>query len=128
MRIAVIGAGPAGLTAGYRLAAAGHEVTVLEALDVAGGRTHAEHYGPGHWSDTGAGWLGSFYPRTLALFDELDEREGLRVLSLRGGGDLRIDGQLVPNPNSVPRILRTRLLSVPEKLRFFAFMSLLFAT
>jgi oxygen-dependent protoporphyrinogen oxidase len=128
MKIAVIGAGPAGLTAGHRLAGAGHEVTVLEALDVPGGRTHAEHYGPGHWSDTGAGWLGSFYPRTLALFDELGERDGLRVLSLRGGGDLRLDGQLVPNPNSVPRILGTRLLSVPEKVRFFAFMALLFAT
>ena len=35
-RIAVIGAGPAGLTAGYRLRAAGHEVTVFEERDVAG--------------------------------------------------------------------------------------------
>jgi formate dehydrogenase beta subunit len=36
-RVAVVGSGPAGLTAGYYLARLGHEVTVLEALPVAGG-------------------------------------------------------------------------------------------
>jgi protoporphyrinogen/coproporphyrinogen III oxidase len=128
MRIAVIGAGPAGLTAAHRLRAAGHDTTVLETADVAGGRTHSEHYGPGHWSDTGAGWLASFYPRTLALFDEIDARGLLRTLRLRGGGDLRLDGRTVPNPNSVFRILTTPLLSPLERIRFFAFMGTLFAT
>ena len=128
MRIAVIGAGPAGLTAAHRLGQAGHEPVVFEALDVAGGRTHAEHYGPGHWSDTGAGWLASFYPRTLGLLEELGLRGGLRPLQLRGGGDLLLDGRLVPNPNSVPRIMTTPLLSPLAKVRFFGFMALLFAT
>lgn len=123
MRIAVVGAGPAGLTAAHRLRSAGHAVVVFEARDVAGGRTHTEHFGPGHYSDTGAGWLASFYPDTLALLDELDERARLRVLRLRGGGDLLLDGRLVPNPNSMERILRTGLLSAPEKLRFMAFMA-----
>jgi len=36
-KVAVIGAGPAGLTAGYYLAKQGHAVTVFEALPVAGG-------------------------------------------------------------------------------------------
>ena len=80
MRIAVVGAGPAGLTAAYRLRAAGHDTTVLEASNVPGGRTHTEHFGPGHWSDDGAGWLGTFYPDTLALLDELGLRDRLRVL------------------------------------------------
>ncbi len=128
MRIAVIGAGPAGLTAAHRLQGAGHEATVFEGLGVAGGRTHSEHYGPGHWSDTGAGWLASFYPRTLALLDEIGERGRLRKLQLRGGGDLRLDGRLVPNPNSITRILTTSLLSPLEKVRFLAFMATLFAT
>lgn len=37
-RVAVIGAGPAGLTAAYYLAKQGHSVTVLEALTYAGGQ------------------------------------------------------------------------------------------
>jgi glutamate synthase (NADPH/NADH) small chain len=38
-RVAVVGAGPAGLTAAYDLVKKGHEVTVFEALDRAGGMT-----------------------------------------------------------------------------------------
>ena len=38
-RIAIIGAGPAGLTAAYDLVKKGHEVTVFEALDRPGGMT-----------------------------------------------------------------------------------------
>jgi protoporphyrinogen/coproporphyrinogen III oxidase len=123
MRIAVVGAGPAGLTAAHRLRSMGHEVVVLEARQVAGGRTHTEYFGQGHYSDTGAGWLGSFYPDTMALFDELGERRRLRAIRLRGGGDLLLDGRLVPNPNSIARILQTALLSRREKLRFMAFMA-----
>jgi protoporphyrinogen oxidase len=37
MKVAIIGAGPAGLTAGYQLAMAGHEVAVFEAGDAVGG-------------------------------------------------------------------------------------------
>jgi oxygen-dependent protoporphyrinogen oxidase len=125
MRIAVVGAGPAGLTAAHRLRSAGHDVVVLEARDAAGGRTHTQHFGPGHYCDTGAGWLGSFYPDTLALLEELGERERLRPIQLRGGGDLLLDGQLVPNPNSLPGILGTRLLTARQKLRFMAFMAAL---
>ncbi len=128
MRIAIVGAGPAGLTAAYRLRAAGHDTTVLEASNVPGGRTHTEHFGPGHWSDDGAGWLGTFYPDTLALLEELGLRDRLRVLLLRGGGDLLIGDRLVANPNSVPRILTTDLLSPTEKLRFFTWMARLFLT
>lgn len=128
MRIGVVGAGPAGLTAAYRLRASGHEVVVYEARDVAGGRTHTEHFGPGHYADTGAGWLASFYPDTLALLEGLGERRRLRHLQIRGGGELRLDGRLVPNPNSVRRILATPLLTPPEKVRFMAFMAALLAT
>jgi oxygen-dependent protoporphyrinogen oxidase len=123
-----VGAGPAGLTAGHRLRAAGHEPTILEARPWAGGRTHTEHFGVGHWSDDGAGWLGTFYPDTLALFDELGVRDRLRELRLRGGGELLTHGRLHPNPNSIRRILTSRLLSPVDKLRFFAWMARLFLT
>jgi protoporphyrinogen/coproporphyrinogen III oxidase len=128
VRIAIVGAGPAGLTAAYRLRAAGHDTTVLEASHVPGGRTHTEHFGPGHWSDDGAGWLGTFYPDTLALLDELGLRDRLHVIALRGGGDLLVGDRLVANPNSLPRILKTDLLSPVEKLRFFTWMARLFLT
>lgn len=127
-RIAVIGAGPAGLTAAHRLAGDGAAVTVFEREDVAGGRTHSEHHGPGHWVDTGAGWLASFYPDTLALLDEMGMRHLLSPMQLRGGGDLRLDGRVVPTPNSVRRILTTSLLGPLDKARFLSYMARLFAT
>jgi oxygen-dependent protoporphyrinogen oxidase len=123
MHVVVVGAGPAGLTAAFRMQRAGHDVAVLEAAAVAGGRTHTEHLGAGHWADTGAGWLASFYPDTLRLLDEIGERRRLQPLSLRGGGDLQLDGRLVPNPNSIGRILATPLLTPAEKVRFLAWMA-----
>lgn len=127
MRIAVVGAGPAGLTAAYRLRANGHDVDVVEREPVVGGRTHTEHHGPGHWVDTGAGWLASFYPSTLALLDELGQSHLLSEMQLRGGGDLLLDGTMHPTPNSIGRILRTDLLGPADKLRFVGFMARLFA-
>jgi predicted NAD/FAD-dependent oxidoreductase len=125
--IAVVGAGPAGLTCAHRLTQRGFTVTVLEREAVAGGRTHSEHHGEGHWVDTGAGWLASFYPDTLALLTELGQAHRLSAMPLRGGGDLLLDGRLVPTPNSVRRILTTRLLRPRDKLRFFTYMTWLFA-
>lgn len=127
-RVAVIGAGPAGLSAAYRLVQAGHDVDVIEREAQAGGRTHTEHHGPGHWVDTGAGWLASFYPVTLALLDELGQRHRLSAMRLRGGGDLMLDGELHPTPNSFGRILRTRLLGTRDKATFVAYMARLLAT
>ncbi len=95
MHLAVVGSGPAGMTAAYRLQQAGHSVEVLEALDVVGGRTHAERLGPGHHCDTGAGWLTSFYSHVLALFDELGYRDLLiRPRHVRGAADLLLGGQI----------------------------------
>jgi oxygen-dependent protoporphyrinogen oxidase len=128
MRIAVVGAGAAGLTAAYRLQQQGHDVVVLEREAVPGGRTHSEHFGPGHWSDTGAGWLASFYPRTLALLDELGLGGLLKPLPLRGGGDLLLDGRLIPFPSSLRRILQSHELGAADRARFLAYMAKLFAT
>jgi oxygen-dependent protoporphyrinogen oxidase len=127
-RVAVVGAGPAGLTAAYRLVERGLHVDVLEREAEAGGRTHTEHHGDGHWVDTGAGWLASFYPSTLALLDEIGQRHRLSPMPLRGGGDLLLDGRLVPTPNSVGRILGSSLLGPLDKGRFFVAMARLFAT
>ena len=125
LSIVVIGAGPAGLTAAHRLRQRGCAVTVLEREPHPGGRTHTEHHGDGHWVDTGAGWLASFYPDTLALLDELGLRHLLTPMQLRGGGDLLLDGRVVPTPNSIRRIATTRLLSPVDKGRLFAYMAAL---
>ncbi len=56
MRIAIVGAGVSGLTAARLLHDAGHEVTVFEAADYAGGHTHTvdvEAGGRRHAVDTG---------------------------------------------------------------------------
>lgn len=54
--IAVVGGGIAGLTAAYELALLGHNVTVLEATDRAGGRIFTERFGnqSGPYAELGA--------------------------------------------------------------------------
>jgi oxygen-dependent protoporphyrinogen oxidase len=128
MQIAVVGGGPAGLTAAYRLQQAGHQVEVLESRSVVGGRTHAEHFGPGHHCDTGAGWLATFYTHTLRLFDELGYRElFVRPRSVRGAADLWIDGQLYPWPFRGETVTESPLLTEDEKRRYAAYLDHLLA-
>lgn len=127
MRIAIVGSGPAGMTAAYRLQQAGHAVEVLEARDVVGGRTHAEHLGPGHHCDTGAGWLTSFYRHTLALFDELGYRDLLiRPRHVRGAADLRTGGQVYrAEPNGERAAYQ--LLSPEERRALTAYLERVYA-
>ena len=58
MRVLVVGAGLAGLTAAADLTAAGVDTTVLEARDRVGGRTRGIEVAPGAWVDAGAAYLG----------------------------------------------------------------------
>lgn len=72
MRVVVVGAGLAGLTAATRLAAAGAEVAVLEARDQVGGRTRGVEVAPGNWADAGAAYLGDRHTSLTTLLAELD--------------------------------------------------------
>ncbi|GLZ81483.1 monoamine oxidase [Actinorhabdospora filicis] len=72
MRVIVIGAGLAGLTAASRLVAAGATVTVLEARDRVGGRTHGIEVAPGSTVDAGAAYLGERHTELLKLMADLD--------------------------------------------------------
>ena len=67
MSVLVVGAGLAGLVAADRLRRAGVAVTVLEARDRVGGRTHGIEVAPGAWADAGAAYLGDRHTELLAL-------------------------------------------------------------
>lgn len=71
MKIAVIGGGPAGCTAAYKLCQQGHEVHLFESQDHVGGRTSQVRR---HGFNLGSGALflmGGIYPRTNAILKEL---------------------------------------------------------
>ena len=72
MSVVVVGAGLAGLTAATDLAARGVEVTVFEARERVGGRTHGIEVAPGVWVDAGAAYLGDRHTALTALLAELD--------------------------------------------------------
>ncbi|AFM19316.1 monoamine oxidase [Mycolicibacterium chubuense NBB4] len=77
MRVVVVGAGLAGLTAALELEAAGADVAVLEARDRVGGRMHGIRATPGVVADGGAAYLGVRHTELLALIREY----GLRLAS-----------------------------------------------
>jgi len=110
----VVGAGPAGLTAAYRLANAGVRVTVLEAAPYIGGRTRTEHV-DGFVINTGAGLIADFYTATLPLLREL----GLRLVSPRpqAGVAATAYGKFPLEIGSVRGVLRFPLVRWPGKVR-----------
>lgn len=113
-RVAVVGAGLAGLTAGYRLQQAGCEVEIFEATDVAGGRVQTVRAG-GYAMDVGASALGSTYHAYLALAEEL----GVEITDTASYVGIRRAGatHLLDMKHMIRSGLRTPLLSAGAKLR-----------
>lgn len=83
MRVVVVGAGLAGLTAAVDLATAGADVTVLEARDRVGGRMHGIPVSANRFADGGAAYLGVRHTELLALIAE----HGLSLASTGMAGD-----------------------------------------
>ncbi len=84
-RVIVVGAGIAGLTAGYDLKKAGYEVTVLEAKDIPGGRM-AEKMEGSFMKYTGATGLFRFYEDMWDVIAELGLGECLMPYPKMGSG------------------------------------------
>lgn len=111
MRVAIIGAGPAGLAAAYDFAREGHEVTVYEGADRVGGL--ASGFKAPHWD-----WcLERFYHHwfqtdsaILGLIDELGWRED--VLFPRPQTVLFHEGSFYP-ADSIPTALKFFLRHFP---------------
>ena len=120
--VVVVGGGLAGLSAAWRLGQAGHDVEVLEAEPVAGGRMRAEpHPGfdgqGGFILDRGAQFISSAYPNLHRLIETLGLADRVRPFRHARNAILR-DGRLHPaDADSPMRVLRSSLLSIPAKLR-----------
>lgn len=110
----VIGAGPAGMAAAHRLAAAGVKVTVLEAGNAIGGRTRSERVGD-FIVNTGASFLTTFYDQTLALLGALELATHAPTPQL--GVMATPFGKLELELSSARRILAFPLISLGGKLR-----------
>ena len=119
--VVVVGAGLAGLAAARRLAARGHEVTVVEARDRVGGRTEGLVLDDGTPLELGGQWLGKGHTRMYELVGELGlstfrtwNDEGQLLLDLRGRQSV-----MKPTKSAVPRISPFALADLAQgQLRF----------
>ncbi len=116
VRIAVIGAGMAGLTAAYRLEKAGNAVTVFEAEDHVGGRVTTIRKGD-YLMDLGAAvYLGTYRDaieliKECGLSGQLQERPAMGAMPRNG------KVHVFDYSKPVRAALKTKALSWPAKLK-----------
>ncbi|MDU0479223.1 NAD(P)/FAD-dependent oxidoreductase [Staphylococcus chromogenes] len=110
--VAIVGAGPAGLHAAYRLTQAGKTVAVLEARDRVGGRTRSDVI-DGAWFEIGGQWVSPDQTALLALLDELGlqtyqrYREGESIYLGHDGEVKRYTGEIFPcDPHTQQEMIR----------------------
>jgi 15-cis-phytoene desaturase len=128
MRVAIAGAGLAGLSCAKYLVDAGHTPIVLERRDVLGGKIAAWKDEDGDWYETGLHIFFGAYPNMLQLFkelgieDRLQWKEHTMIFNQpeKPGTYSRFDFPDLPAPiNGVLAILRNNdLLTWPEKIKF----------
>ncbi len=128
MRVAIAGAGLAGLACAKYLTDAGHTPVVLERQDVLGGKVAAWKDEDGDWYETGLHIFFGAYPNMLQLFKELDIEDRLQWKEHtmifnqpeKPGTYSRFDFPDLPAPiNGIVAILRNNdMLTWPEKIRF----------
>ena len=128
MRVAIAGAGLAGLSCAKYLVDAGHTPIVLERRDVLGGLVAAWKDEDGDWYETGLHVFFGAYPNMLQLFKELgiEDRLQWKEHTLifnqpeKPGTYSRFDVPDIPAPfNVVTSILRNNdMLTWEQKIRF----------
>jgi 15-cis-phytoene desaturase len=128
MRVAIAGAGLAGLSCAKYLTDLGHTPIVLERRDVLGGKVAAWKDSDGDWYETGLHIFFGAYPNMLQLFKELDIEDRLQWKEHtmifnqpeKPGTYSRFDFPDLPAPvNGIVAILRNNdMLTWPEKIKF----------
>ena len=128
MRVAIAGAGLAGLSCAKYLVDAGHTPVVYERRDVLGGKVAAWKDEDGDWYETGLHIFFGAYPNMLQLFKELDIEDRLQWKQhsmifnqpTTPGTYSRFDFPNLPAPiNGIVAILRNNdMLTWGEKIRF----------
>jgi 15-cis-phytoene desaturase len=128
MRVAIAGAGLAGLSCAKYLCDAGHTPIVYEARDVLGGKVAAWQDSEGDWYETGLHIFFGAYRNMRQLFAELDIEDRLQwkshsmIFNQRDvpGTYSRFDFPDLPAPiNGVAAILSNNdMLTWPEKIAF----------
>ena len=128
MRVAIAGAGLAGLSCAKYLTDLGHTPIVLERRDVLGGKVAAWKDQDGDWYETGLHIFFGAYPNMLQLFKELDIEDRLQWKEHsmifnqpnNPGTYSRFDFPNIPAPlNGVAAILGNNdMLTWEEKIRF----------
>ena len=128
MRVAIAGAGLAGLACAKYLIDAGHTPIVLERRDVLGGLVAAWKDEDGDWYETGLHVFFGAYPNMLQLFKELgiEDRLQWKEHTLifnqpeKPGTYSRFDVPDIPAPiNVITSILRNNdMLTWEQKIRF----------
>ena len=128
MRVAIAGAGLAGLACAKYLTDAGHTPIVLERRNVLGGKVAAWKDEDGDWYETGLHIFFGAYPNMLQLFKELDIEDRLQWKEHTmifnqpetPGTYSRFDFPDLPAPiNGIVAILRNNdMLTWAEKIRF----------
>ena len=119
MRVIVVGAGLAGLSAALDLQERGADVTVLEAGSRAGGRvrTVRSPFAAGQHAESGAEWVDSHHERMLALLSRhglVLEGEGTRWTGLRRW--LHLGGELLDGPEADRRFGLSDALDTYEEV------------
>ncbi|BAY32324.1 phytoene desaturase [Nostoc carneum NIES-2107] len=128
MRVAIAGAGLAGLSCAKYLTDAGHTPIILERRDVLGGKVAAWQDADGDWYETGLHIFFGAYPNILQLFkelgieDRLQWKEHTMIFNQPNapGTYSRFDFPDLPAPlNGIVAILGNNdMLTWPEKIRF----------
>jgi 15-cis-phytoene desaturase len=128
MRVAIAGAGLAGLSCAKYLVDAGHTPIVLERRDVLGGKVAAWKDEDGDWYETGLHIFFGAYPNMLQLFGELGIEDRLQwkdhtmIMNQPDNPGIysRFDFPDIPAPwNGIVAILRNNnMLTWEEKIKF----------